>query len=281
MTNWPTKSRTPGRATIKQRILTAVIALPLLVLVLGFVSPAVFSGIVALLLFFSLIEFNRMGLGSACRLEQWLAAILGTLPVPLLFAGQPQLILPFLTFTLIVLVLPFMARTKDFPAAQRQISWIFFGLFYLPGLLGYLVLLRQLQHGQRWIFLVLLSVMTCDSLAYFIGSRYGRRKLAPAISPNKTCEGALGGVFGAVLGALVASVSFLPAITAFEAVAIGVLLGIVGQLGDLFESLLKRACRVKDSGGLIPGHGGILDRLDSLLFAFPVAYYIARLGYGG
>lgn len=269
--------------TIKQRILTAAVALPLLILLLGYAPAAVFSGVVALLLFLGLLEFNRMGLGKNARFEQWLAAALGTFIVPVLHAGQLELILPLLSLSLMLLALPFMARarTTELSAVRNQISWIVFGLVYLPGLLGCLVPLRLLEDGQRWIFLVLLSIMACDSLAYFLGSRFGRRSLAPAISPNKTCEGALGGVFGAVLGALFASVTFLPMLGLPDALAIGVLLGVVGQLGDLFESLLKRICQVKDSGGLIPGHGGVLDRLDSLLFAFPVAYSIVRWGYGG
>jgi phosphatidate cytidylyltransferase len=86
---------------------------------------------------------------------------------------------------------------------------------------------------------------------------------------------------GAVLAVLLVKYTFLPTIGMFSAVLIGLILGIMGQLGDLFESLLKRACQVKDSGTMIPGHGGILDRLDSLLFAFPLVYYIARYGYGG
>jgi phosphatidate cytidylyltransferase len=151
------------------------------------------------------------------------------------------------------------------------------GLIYLPLLLGHLVLLRQLPDGRGWVFLVLFAVMACDSLAYFVGSSFGKHKLYPAVSPKKSIEGGLGGLVGSCLGVWLAKVLFLPALSVEHVILVGLLIGVVGQIGDLFESLLKRACGVKDSGGIFPGHGGILDRLDSLLFAFPLAYYLARV----
>ncbi len=113
------------------------------------------------------------------------------------------------------------------------------------------------------------------------GSNFGKHKLYPAVSPNKSIEGGVGGVIGSILAVILAGVTFLPQVGVIDGVLIGLVLGVSGQLGDLFESLLKRACGVKDSGNMIPGHGGLLDRLDSLLFAFPVVYYLARYGYGG
>jgi ABC-type transport system involved in cytochrome c biogenesis ATPase subunit len=114
-----------------------------------------------------------------------------------------------------------------------------------------------------------------DSGAYFVGSSYGRRKLYPVVSPNKSVEGAAGGVAGSVIGAIIARFTFFPELTMVDAVVTALLLGIIGQIGDLFESLLKRSFGVKDSGGIVPGHGGILDRLDSILFAAPAAFYYA------
>lgn len=129
--------------------------------------------------------------------------------------------------------------------------------------------------------MTLMAIMGCDTFAYFVGSRIGKHKLYPAVSPNKSIEGGIGGLVGAMVAVLIAKYTFLPIIGVFDALLLGLFLGVVGQMGDLFESLLKRACTVKDSGSMIPGHGGILDRLDSLLFAFPVVYYVAKYGYGG
>ena len=149
------------------------------------------------------------------------------------------------------------------------------GFLYVPLLLGHLVLLRGLPHGIQWILLLLVIVMAGDSGAYFVGSSYGRRKLYPVVSPNKSAEGAAGGVAGSIIGAIIARFLFFTELTMVDAIVTALLLGIIGQLGDLFESLLKRSFGVKDSGAIVPGHGGILDRLDSILFAAPAAFYYA------
>ncbi len=222
-----------------------------------------------------------MGLGTEHQFEQWLASIIGMLVVPLLFFHQERLLFPLFTGTLLIFSLLFLFRLAKITEVHHHLGWIILGLVYLPFLLGHLIPLRLLSDGQQWIFLTLIAIMGCDTCAYFIGSKIGKHKLYPAVSPNKSIEGAVGGLVGSVLGVLLAKISFLPVIGIFEVVLIGLLLGVMGQLGDLFESLLKRACQVKDSGSMIPGHGGILDRLDSLLFAFPIIYYIARYGYGG
>ncbi len=222
-----------------------------------------------------------MGLSVEHRVEQWFAATTGTLVVPLLYWQRYDLLFPLLTFAALGLALLFLFRLPIIHELPQRLGWLCLGLLYLPFLLGHLGALRLLPAGQEWIFLTLLAIMGCDTFAYFVGSSIGKHKLYPAVSPNKSIEGALGGLLGSIAAVYLCRASFLPDIGGFEAILIGLLLGVAGQLGDLFESLLKRACGVKDSGTMIPGHGGLLDRLDSLLFAFPIVYYIARYGYGG
>jgi phosphatidate cytidylyltransferase len=234
-----------------------------------------------MVLFIGLFEFNRMGLAGEQRVEQLLVALAGTLVAPLLYSQQTALLLPLLAITFLALALLFLWHLPPLDDFSRRFGWLCLGLLYLPLLLGHLIPLRQLPEGREWIFLTLMVIMGCDSFAYFIGSKFGKRKLYPAVSPNKSIEGGLGGLFGSVLAVLIARATFLPMIGILDGILIGLSLGVVGQLGDLFESLLKRACKVKDSGNIIPGHGGVLDRLDSLLFAFPLVYYIARYVYGG
>ena len=255
--------------------------MPLLILLLGFANPAVFSVFLTLILFLSLIEFNRMGLGSEHRFEQWLAALIGASIIPLLLFENIVLLFPLLTGSLLVFSLLFLFRLSEITQVHHRLGWIILGLIYLPLLLGHLIPLRMLPDGQQWIFMTIIVIMCCDSFAYFVGRKIGKRKLYPAVSPNKSIEGGIAGLAGSVLAVLLVKFTFLPVIGVIDGILIGLLLGVMGQLGDLFESLLKRACQVKDSGTIIPGHGGMLDRLDSLLFAFPVVYYIARYGYGG
>lgn len=222
-----------------------------------------------------------MGLAAEHSIEQRLVAVSGAVIAPLLHFQQMNLLLPLLVATVLLLFLSFLFSLPEISVVHHRLGWLCMGLFYVPLLLGHLVLLRSLASGQAWIFMTLLVVMGCDTFAYFVGSNFGKHKLYPAVSPNKSIEGAVGGLVGSVLAVLLAGSTFLPQIGVVDGVLIGLLLGVIGQLGDLFESLLKRACGVKDSGNMIPGHGGILDRLDSLLFAFPLVYYLARYGYGG
>ncbi len=221
-----------------------------------------------------------MGMKQEHTFIQWLTAVLGSAIVLLFFVDQPALLVALLTVSFLLLALLFLLRPGTLTGVHHHFGWICLGLFYIALLMGYLVPLRMLDDGRQWIFLTLVVVMFCDTSAYVVGSRIGKRKLYPLISPNKSIEGAIGGVSGAVLGALVSKFLFFSAIGLWPVILVGLLLGVVGQIGDLFESMLKRACAVKDSGTLIPGHGGMLDRLDSLLFAFPLVYYIA-LGYVG
>jgi phosphatidate cytidylyltransferase len=138
-------------------------------------------------------------------------------------------------------------------------------------------LTRALEGGEFLIFFLVLVTWAGDAGAYYTGRSLGRRQLAPVISPNKTVEGLLGGLILAVAAALVARAWFLPSFSVADCVAIGLLLTMAGALGDLTESVLKRSAGVKDSGTVIPAHGGMLDRLDSLLFAAPAFYYYVTL----
>ncbi len=209
--------------------------------------------------------------------EQYVSAVAGSLLIVPLYLQRFDLLLFFLIATFLLLALMYLFKLGPLDQLIFRLGWQAIGLIYVPLLLGHLVLLRQLPDGRGWVFLVLFAVMACDSLAYFSGVTFGKHKLYPEVSPKKSIEGSLGGLVGSCLGVWLAAALFLPSFGAEHVILVGLLLGVVGQIGDLFESLLKRACGVKDSGGIFPGHGGILDRLDSLLFAFPLAYYLARL----
>jgi phosphatidate cytidylyltransferase len=155
-----------------------------------------------------------------------------------------------------------------------------FGPLYIGLCLGYLLPTRAMPEGEFLIFALFLITWAADTGAYYAGTSLGRRKLAPSISPNKTVEGLAGGLVAAVLAALLAQAWFLPSWTPMDCAAVAGLVTIAGLLGDLAESAMKRGAGVKDSGSLIPGHGGMLDRLDSLLFTAPVFYYYVLLAKG-
>ncbi len=149
---------------------------------------------------------------------------------------------------------------------------------YTGGLLAHAPLLRGLEQGREWVLLAVAVTFAADTSAFLVGRSLGRRPLAPKVSPGKTWEGAVGG-FLAAIGATAALVFLLDLdVTLWVALPLGALIGIVGQLGDLVESQLKRTADVKDSGWLIPGHGGVLDRLDSIVFNLALVYYFVVWG---
>jgi phosphatidate cytidylyltransferase len=154
--------------------------------------------------------------------------------------------------------------------------WALAAVVYLGGLASHFVLVRELPDGRDWLLVVLFTVWTTDTGAYFVGRAVGSHKLAPSVSPGKTWEGAGGGQVAGLAAVAVLDVVLDLSLSAGEIVALGVLVPAVGQVGDLAESWLKRRLGVKDSGFLVPGHGGIADRLDSLLFAAPAVFYFVR-----
>jgi len=154
-------------------------------------------------------------------------------------------------------------------------AWTIAGILYIGWLLSHLVALRGLEDGRNWVFLALLATFGSDTAAYFTGRALGRHKLAPSISPGKTWEGTIAGFLGAIIISLLFTIPSplsLP-LGYWSAIILGLLISVFGQLGDLVESLLKRNMGVKDSGKLLPGHGGALDRIDSVVFASVVVYY--------
>jgi phosphatidate cytidylyltransferase len=145
---------------------------------------------------------------------------------------------------------------------------------YIPVFLSFLVLIRLDESGAQWIFLILCIVAAGDTGAFYTGTYLGRHKLCPWVSPKKTIEGSIGGLAANVIVALVFKAMLLPSLAVLPCVVLSLVIGIAGQIGDLFASEFKREAGIKDSGTLLPGHGGFLDRLDALLFASPLAYLL-------
>lgn len=164
-----------------------------------------------------------------------------------------------------------VAGSGELPKRFEALTRLAFGILWI-GLLWSLVGLRSLDSGLEWLFMALVVAWASDSGAYLVGRRFGRHPLAPAISPKKTREGFFGGVVAAVLAVVWLTSSVLPDVPALVAAALGLVLSVAGVVGDLAESLVKRTFGVKDSGWIMPGHGGMLDRIDSVMFVAPLAY---------
>jgi phosphatidate cytidylyltransferase len=190
---------------------------------------------------------------------------------------SPELVTPLLLTSALVLSLIGILIRRQKEVAFSGWVWTIAGILYIGWLLSHLVALRGLDSGRNLVFLVLFVTWVSDTTAFFVGRRFGRHKLAPTISPGKTWEGTMGGICGAVV---VSILFFTPTLFqlplgAGQVILLSVAVSILGQVGDLIESLLKRNLGVKDSGRLMPGHGGVLDRIDSLILAGIVVYYYA------
>jgi phosphatidate cytidylyltransferase len=173
-----------------------------------------------------------------------------------------------LVFVGLISIFLFKSKPSIVHVIPKQVQ----GIVYIPLLLSFLVSIRRGPDGMTWIFLLLAIIFAGDISAYYVGSYFGRHKLNPAISPGKTIEGAIGGLAGNLLVGSIGKFFFLPALSWGPAVLFFLAVGLAGQVGDLFESEFKRSSKIKDSGGILPGHGGVLDRIDALLLASPVAY---------
>lgn len=156
-------------------------------------------------------------------------------------------------------------------------AWTLAGIFYIGWLLSYLVALRNLDGGRGWVFLAILCTFASDSCAYLFGRTLGKHKMAPYISPHKTWEGSIAGAAGAVIAATIIAYLFALPVTYWQVIILGFLVSCFGQLGDLIKSLFKRNMEVKDSGRVLPGHGGFMDRMDSIAFAGLTVYFFVVL----
>jgi phosphatidate cytidylyltransferase len=206
-----------------------------------------------------------------------LALVGGSFYALLQWGSDPVLALGVLAVGGAMLMTAAMLRVPDTDEGAKVAVRLIGGLVYVPVMFSFLPFLRMLEGGVAWVFLVLVITWFGDTGAYFAGRAFGKHKLFERVSPKKTWEGAAGGMVASVLGALLVKWLGLPYVDWHHAVILGVLADAIGIVGDLVESMLKRAYGVKDSGWIMPGHGGILDRVDALLFTAPAIWLYARL----
>ncbi|MBW2658716.1 MAG: phosphatidate cytidylyltransferase [Deltaproteobacteria bacterium] len=239
-------------------------------------STLLFSVVVAVIALVGCDEYLRMidDKGRNYRQRWFVGLILATPVIGISIFPQISLLAFFIITPFFVLSACFIYKYQVIEDIFVKFSQLVFGLIYV-GLCGaYLVLLRHLPDGGSWLIIAAAITACSDSGAYFVGRAIGKHKLSPHISPNKTIEGAIGGIFAGVLGAMFFASLLMPGINWFFLVLSAILISSVGIAGDLTESIIKRGTGTKDSGSILAGHGGILDRVDSLLFAAPVLYYL-------
>jgi phosphatidate cytidylyltransferase len=263
-----------------KRIISALVILPPLILFLSYAPAGLFLCLILLLIGLSLREYfallAQIQLPTCAGVSY---AVAWLLPVSAHFGSWRWLSMA-LFFSLVALTVGVMVTSQEVTRLFPMLLYSAFGMCFIGWTLSHFVLLRGLPEGQWYVLLLCSVVWVGDSVAMYVGKSLGQHKMAPFLSPGKTWEGAAGGTVGSVLAALLGARVLFPQLLFWHSVVLGLLIALVAPLSDLGESMLKRYTGVKDSGGLIPGHGGILDRIDSLLFATPTfVYALVALGH--
>ena len=256
---------------LRERLISSILIILAIIFIL-FVDWLV-GAVIVLLTIAGLYEFFTMVEKKGINIYKYFGIVIGAI-IPLSIAYRFELTRnwEFFFIVLAVLFLIIMQfRRRQNSGTVVDISVTMFGILYVSWFLSFIIKIRYLENGFGLLATLLLVTKLGDIGAYLIGSRFGRTPLIPRISPKKSVEGSIGGLVFSILGAF-ACRPFLP-LPYLYLVFIGLFLGVLGQLGDLSESLMKRDCQVKDSGNLFPGMGGILDVIDSLLFTAPVFYF--------
>ncbi len=247
-----------------KRLLTAILLIPTVLYVVYFGPPWLLFGVTALVAVICYSEYAGIAAGYGIAKPGPVGYAAGLLVLAMRPQEAP------LVFTLVALISLALALRRDLVKTLPNAAFLLFGIVYIFGSWKFAILLRA--ESPHWLAYGLILNWVGDACAYYVGKSMGRRGLAPNVSPKKTWEGSAASLAGSVIFGIVYLNRALPAVTLLEAVLLSVLVNVAGQAGDLAESALKRGAGVKDSSSLLPGHGGLLDRVDSSLFALPVVY---------
>lgn len=260
------------------RVLTALVLLPVLFAAIWLGGPIYFSVLATLGIVLGLIEYYSLTQKVGARSGYFigLVATLGLLAA--FYFGRHDLIGPILGALVIVELIAQVLSNRDLPSTLTGSASTIFGVAYVSLLGGYIIALRVIsdprpEMPEKLLTLFFIVVFAGDTGAYYTGRLLGRHRLAPRISPAKTVEGAFGGLAGNLIAAAIAHFTFFPELPVKHILPLALVMGTMGILGDLCESMLKRGAQTKDASQLIPGHGGLLDRLDSMLFNAPLLYF--------
>jgi phosphatidate cytidylyltransferase len=259
-----------------KRVISGIIFLPIFYFVTWKLSPVYFTALLAVAVMAGQYEFYRMAQTRGSNPLVFFGIVVGALVILESYypvsAGTGKFLLAACVM-LIMAVRLFSRRPVD--GALEDIAFTIIGVFYVAVLFAFQVLIRTGVDGKQWLVFLYFVIWASDIGAYAVGMPFGKHRLYEKVSPKKSIEGLVGALIASAGMALLCRVWFMSTIQLGmpEAIGIALALAVAGTIGDLAESLFKRAAGVKDSGGIIPGHGGILDRMDSMLFAAPLLYF--------
>lgn len=263
---------------LRKRVISGLLFLPVFYLVAWELRPVYFTALAGAAAVVGQYEFYHMAQARGIKPLVVLGSVLGALLVaeayhPLYPGGENF----YIAASLILIMIVRLFSTRPVEGAIEDVSATFIGIIYVALLFSFQVSIRAGAEGRQWLVFLYFVIWASDIGAYAIGIPFGRHRLYEKVSPKKSIEGLIGALVASAGMALLCRIWFMPPIRKGEAVGLALLLAAIGTVGDLVESLFKRSAGIKDSGNIIPGHGGILDRMDSMMFAAPVLYYYLRM----
>lgn len=256
-----------------QRWLTGIVLAAALLSIIFFGDVELLTAAIALFVVGGVWEYNSIVFGKGFLKEKVESIIFAILIVAVVYTGNTQLLAALIALMIMSVFIVFLWRVNETNFDVSSVAKVIFGMVYIPLLASHFILLRKLESGVYWIILVLVIAIIGDTVALYVGKSIGKRKLIPLVSPGKTVEGTLGLIAGATAAACLFGYLLLPSVPFIHFLILGFVGGIIGQLGDLCESAIKRNYGRKDASSLLPGHGGLMDRMDSLIFVAPFVYY--------
>ena len=268
-------------SSLIKRILVSIIGIPLIFLLI-WIGGWYFTALIALISVLALHEYYQLCEKKGARPLKILGVVLGALlVVSFKFTNSETILVLFSIFSLLIMAVG-LFRNKGSAILDNAVT--ISGLLYPTVLFAFLILIRESGqwlnqpdgYGAKWLYAILLATWICDTAAYFIGSAIGKHKLFQRVSPNKTIEGAVAGLVFALITMWVVNITFFPEVQLQHLLIVGAICGSFGQLGDLVESKIKRDAAQKDSSNLLPGHGGLLDRFDTLFMTAPIIYFYLK-----
>jgi len=259
------------------RLLPGLVMTAFWVGILIFGSPKLFWLVVAIMASYGLYEYFKMVFQEKAGERVFYAAAIAVLPVLASVTNESELFLAAILLSLLGTIGYSLKFYNQIENPLQFLSLSSFGAFYITFCLAHLVFIRFLPQGVAWLLVLTAVTAGSDTGAYYLGKSFGRRKLCPHISPGKTLEGAIGGITVGTLAAVIVGLVLLPEMNPLFVTVMAFTLSLVSIMGDLVESIIKRSAGVKDSGTLLVGHGGVLDRIDSMLISAPLLYYLINI----
>jgi phosphatidate cytidylyltransferase len=269
----PKKSGLPNLAV---RLLTAAVGIPIILYLLFWAPPYAFSLVVFPAALIGARELATMTMRGQPALAVWLVIATMAASGVLVFAPNADALVALIFGIVLTGALAVLIRPDPLAEASGRMAWLIAGPLYIGGGIAAIAKLHHFEHGGTWVLLSMAFAWGSDTGGYFAGKAFGKHKLYEKISPKKTIEGSIGGLATVVVSAVVIRTIWLPELSIVHAVVLALLAGAIGQAGDLCISVIKRSTGVKDSGNIIPGHGGLLDRIDALVFTAVVTLLYAE-----